>query len=472
MKTKSLLLSALLIATSAFAAKRPNVLLLVADDLRAELNCLGSKHIKSPHLDRLAANGRLFTRAYCQQAVCNPSRASFLTGLRPDTIRVWDLRTHFRKAKPDHPTLPEFFKKHGYETRCVGKLYHNTGNMGDPRSWSTDALFHEGPHSADTVTARRQNTQRKGDIPVIEHFDVAHEAYWDGRIAAAATGALREMRDKPFFLAVGFWRPHLPFVAPKKYWDLYNPEQLPPPTSWTAPDNCPPIALHDFKEIRGYAMMPKEYPIQPDFAARLRHGYYASISFLDEQIGRVLGALDRLGLRDNTIVAFVSDHGFHLAEHGLWCKTSCFEYDARVPMIISAPGMKQPGKASASLAELVDLYPTLADLAGLPAPDDLEGVSLRPVLDRPETAIKQGAFTQHPRPAYYRGNPDVMGVSVATKDFRYTEWRDHATGNVTAREFYNHRKSLSENHNEADNPAFANDIKHGARLLRKQFPTR
>lgn len=459
-----------MVATAAGAANRPNVLLLVADDLRAELNCLGSRHIQSPNLDRLAAAGRLFSRAYCQQAVCNPSRASFLTGLRPDTLQVWDLRTHFRKRQPDHPTLPQFFRQHGYETRCIGKLFHNTGNMGDPRSWSADALFFEGPHSADTITARRKNTQRKGDIPVIEHFEVDDDAYWDGRIADAATGALRELQARPFFLAVGFWRPHLPFVAPKKYWDLYDPKKLPPPTSWTAPADCPPIALHDYKEIRGYALMPETYPIQPDFAARLRHGYYASISFLDEQIGKVLGALDRLGLRDNTIVAFISDHGFHLAEHGLWCKTSCFEYDARVPMIISAPGMKQPGTRSASLAELVDLYPTLADLAGLRAPAELEGTSLRPILEDPLATVKTGAFTQHPRPAYYRGKPEVMGVSVATKNFRYTEWRHLATGAVSAREFYNHRKTLNENRNEADNPKFAEDFKEGARLLKQQFP--
>ena len=462
-------LALLFLALSVNAKQRPNVLLLVADDLRAELGCLGDSHVVSPHLDRLAAGGRLFARAYCQQAVCNPSRASFLTGLRPDTLGVWDLRTHFRSRFPDHPTLPQLFKQHGYETRCIGKLFHNTGGMGDSQSWSAPELFHEGPHSADTVTARRTGSQRKGDIPVTEASATEDDAYWDGRIAEAASGALRELKDAPFFLAVGFWRPHLPFVAPRKYWDLYDPQKLPPPTSWKAPTGCPEVALHDFKEIRGYGAMPKSFPLTPDLTTHLRHAYQAGVSFMDAQVGKVLAALDRNGLRDNTIVVFISDHGFHLAEHGLWCKTSCFEYDARVPMIISAPGMKKPGEITRSLAELVDLYPTLADLAGLKAPALLEGVSLRPILEDPSARVKVAAYTQHPRPAYFRGKPDTMGVSVATDRFRYTEWRDFVSGKVRAREFYDHQENLNENRNEAKHPGFENEVAEGTRLLNLQF---
>ncbi|MGB0583310.1 MAG: sulfatase, partial [Limisphaerales bacterium] len=423
-------------------AKRPNVLFIIADDLRAELGCLGDRHIISPHLDRLAARGRLFERAYCQQAVCNPSRASFMTGLRPDTIAVWDLKTHFRKTFPRHPTLPQHFKAHGYETICIGKSFHNTGGMGDPQSWSRPAVFHEGPHWADTVANKLTSKPSRKNAPVTERIAHSDEAYWDGEITTKAIEVLGEKHAKPFFLTVGFWRPHLPFVAPVKYWERYDPRDITLPVSWTAPDHCPEIALHNFREIRGYARMPKQFPLTVEFTRHLRHGYFASITYLDAQVGRLLKALDHHGLRENTIVVFISDHGFHLGEHGLWCKTSCFEYDARVPVIISTPGMKQAGRATTSIAELIDIYPTLAELAGLPAPKILEGQSLVPILDDPEATVKSAAYTQHPRPAYYRGQPEVMGVSVATKDFRYTEWRDFETGHATAVEYYDHSSDL------------------------------
>ncbi len=500
------------VPTSSLAA-RPNVLFIVADDLRAELGCTGANHVISPNLDRLARKGRLFTRAYCQQAVCNPSRASFMTGLRPDTIGVWDLRTHFRKSfkesrpansskNPRNPltrpsgtlapiggegrgegasrlmgrvsdlvTLPQLFRQNGYETRCIGKLFHNTGNMGDEPSWSQPPVMSTGTHSADTVTAHRKGMQKKGDIPVTEQFAVDDEAYQDGRIAKAAVATLGELKNKPFFLAVGFWRPHLPFVAPKKYWDLYDLRDLPMPVTWNAPIGCPPIALHDYREIKGYGAMPKDYPLTVEFTRHLRHGYYASVSYMDAQIGKVLRALDENGLRDNTIVVFLSDHGVHLGEHGLWAKTSCFEYDARVPLIISTPGMKQRGKATESLAELIDLYPTLADLTDLSAPKNLEGKSLVPILTDPMATVKEAAYTQHPRPAYYKGKPDAMGVSVRTKDFRYTEWRQFET-KVIARELYDHRSDAIESRNIAANKRLASTVAGLERELNKEFPVR
>jgi iduronate 2-sulfatase len=465
----SLLLAILAFPCATIAADRPNVLFIIADDLRAELGCLGDRHIISPNLDRLAARGRLFTRAYCQQAVCNPSRASFMTGLRPDTIGVWDLKTHFRKKFPQHPTLPQFFKDHGYETICIGKSFHNTGSLGDPQSWSQPARFNEGPHWADTVANKITPNPERKNAPVTERIAQTDEAYWDGEIATHAVRALGKNRTKPFFLTVGFWRPHLPFVAPAKYWNLYNLRDITLPASWTAPEKCPPIALHNFREIRGYAKMPKEFPLTVEFTRHLRHGYVAGISYLDAQVGRVLAALDRNGLRENTIIVFISDHGFHLGEHGLWCKTSCFEYDARVPVIISTPGMKQAGRASASITELIDLYPTLADLARLRAPKILEGKSLIPILDDPTASIKPAAFTQHPRPAYYRGRPDVMGVSVATSEFRYTEWRDFKTGRPTATEFYDHTGDLAETRNTAADAGNRSKITTAKSLLSTAF---
>ncbi|MBG88657.1 MAG: iduronate sulfatase [Verrucomicrobiales bacterium] len=463
---------AIVISSSAcFAANKPNVLFIVADDLRAELGCLGDRHVISPNLDRLASRGRLFTRAYCQQAVCNPSRASFMTGLRPDTIKVWDLKASFRKTKPKHPTLPELFKQAGYRTRCIGKIYHNSEQLGDPASWSKPAKFHFGPHWADTVTANRVGAIKKGQVPAIESFDVPDEAYWDGRIARQAVSALGELKDKPFFLAVGFWRPHLPFVAPKRDWDLYNPRELPAPTGWFAPSDCPPLALHNSKELKGYRDVPK-FPLTPKTTRDLRHGYYASITFMDRQIGLVLDALEENGLRKNTIVVFFSDHGFHLGEHELWCKTSCFEFDARVPMIIATPEIAKAGTASSSLVELIDLYPTLADLAGLEAPKALEGESLVPVLNDPTTKVKEGAFTQHPRPSYSKGTAPVMGVSVRTENGRYTEWRNRKTGKVEAREYYDHRIDPFETRNVANVLKDKSWMTKPKRLLDRHFPHR
>jgi len=464
------LVIAVLLSSSVPATERPNVLFIIADDLRAELGCLGDQHIISPNLDRLAAGGRLFERAYCQQAVCNPSRASFMTGLRPDTLGVWDLRAHFRKKFPDHPTLPQLFKQNGYESICIGKSFHNSAGMGDTQSWSRPAEFHEGPHWADTIANKITPIPSRRNAPVTEKTARADDVYWDGEITDQAIATLAEDHDKPFFLTVGYWRPHLPFVAPAKYWNLYDLRDITLPASWSAPEHCPDIALHDFREIRGYAKMPKAFPLSVKFTRHLRHGYFASISYLDEQVGRLMNALDRNGLRDNTIVVFISDHGFHLGEHGLWCKTSCFEYDARVPIIISTPKMKQAGRPTQSIAELIDIYPTLAELANLTPPQNLEGTSLLPILQDPTASVKHAAYTQHPRPAYYRGKPDTMGVSVATANYRYTEWRDFQTGEPTASEFYDHRGDQLETRNTATAPKNKRFVNEGHKLLNATFP--
>jgi len=446
---------------------RPNVLFIAVDDLRVELGCYGNTPAITPHIDRLAKRGTLFLRAYCQQALCNPSRASLMTGRRPDTLRVWDLKTHFRDTHPDVVSLPQHFKNNGYHTQNIGKVFHNwrTVIKGDPASWSVPAVMHYATHGSDTPQVKSEMPPNLVKTTRCECRDVADEAYFDGRIAELAIKALGELKEEQFFLAVGFWKPHLPFNAPKRYWDMYDRQKLALPKNPEPPKDVPPIALHNGRELLGT----KGLELTSDEVLELRHGYYAAISYLDAQIGKVLSELNRLGLAENTIVVFWSDHGFHLGEHGLWCKTSNFELDARVPMIISIPNAKSPGSKTESLVELLDLYPTLVDFCGLPKATDLEGVSLRGVLDDPETSVKQAAFTQHPRPAYYNNKPEVMGCSVRTDRFRYTEWRDFKSGKVVARELYDHQSDPRETRNIAASPPDQDGLKQAKELLTKTF---
>jgi iduronate 2-sulfatase len=426
-------------------APRKNVLFIAVDDLRVELGCYGDAPVKSPNIDRLAAQGTLFERAYCQQSLCNPSRASLLTGMRPDTLRVWDLPTHFRQTHPDAVTLPQLFKQHGYHAQCIGKIFHNYRQpdyMGDAPSWSVPAVLHYNSHYNDKPQVDGTPPADLAPLQKTECRDVADEAYFDGRVAQRAIAALRKIKDKPFFLAVGFWKPHLPFNAPKKYWDLYERAKVGLPANPRPPRDVPPIALTN------YQIDPKKN-LDDDDLRELRHGHFAAISYLDAQVGKVLDELDRLGLRDKTIIVFWSDHGLHVGEHGLWSKTTNFELDTHVPLIIATPD-HPGGRRARGLVELLDLYPTLADLCGLPAPANLEGVSLRPMLDDPTTSVKNAALSQHPRPNYIRGKePEIMGYSLRADRYRYTEWRDFESGETTARELYDHRTDPAETVNLA-----------------------
>jgi iduronate 2-sulfatase len=466
----------LAIASAANAAdeKRPNVLFIAVDDLRVELGCYGDTLVKSPNIDKLAARGTLFNRAYCQQAVCNPSRASLLTGLRPDTLGVWDLPTHFRTQRPDAVTLPQCFMQQGYFSQCVGKIFHNWRQddyKGDPTSWSVPSVMHYANHGQDKPQVDGEVPPSKSKTPKTERCDVPDEAYFDGRIADLAVKALAENaragnKDRPFFLAVGFWKPHSPFNAPAKYWDLYRRSDVSPPEHPDAPQGVPQIALHDSREILGaFKKRPGGRPTPAETLA-LRHGYYAAISYLDAQVGKVLDALDRQGLRDNTIVVFWSDHGYHLGEQTLWAKTSNFELDARVPLIITTPD-RAGGQKTDALVELLDLYPTLADLCGLEAPEELEGRSLRPVLDDPAATVKDTAITQHTRPAYPSEDEPlaVMGYSMRTDRYRYAEWRKVDGGEVVARELYDHREDPAETVNLAGESANAKLIEQLAGQL-------
>ena len=464
----------------------PNVLFIVADDLNCAIGpygATGSDHgvALTPNLDRLAARGVVFERAYCQQAVCNPSRSSFLTGLRPDTVGVDDLRKSFRETAPGGSTLvtlPEHFKNHGYFCQNIGKLFHNMGETQDRRSWSIDEVLFKGTHADDTVFANapRQGRAMPYKAEVTEAHDVPDTAYRDGQIANLASAMLRDHAgsEQPFFLAVGFWRPHLPFVAPKKYWDLYQPEKIPMPDPPTAPGNVPDIAMHESREIRGYGLTPKDRPFTKEEIQHYRHGYYASISFMDAQVGEILDALDESGQADDTIVVFTSDHGFHIGEHSLWGKTSNFELDARVPLIIASPNHKAGhGKIAKSLAELVDLYPTLAELAEIDndLPKTLEGASLAAVVVDPKVSIKDAAFTQHQQPFYgSRANWQAWGYSVRTAQWRYTEWRSIVDDSVLARELYDHENDGRETSNLADSPGHSDVVRQHSLRLAKQFP--
>jgi iduronate 2-sulfatase len=469
-----------LFLASSLHAARPNVLFIMADDFRPEIGSYGSTAL-TPNLDKLAARSVQFQRAYCQQAVCNPSRSSLLTGRRPDTLRLWNNGTHFRELNPDVTTLPLWFKEHGYTTRCVGKIFHNwhTAVKGDRRSWSADEFLHYANHGDDkpqisgalppNLTTLSKRTY--GDTTICESRDVPDVAYYDGRVAAEAERVMQEVKDEPFFLAVGFWKPHAPFNAPKKYWDLYDRAKL-PPLNGARPEGAPDIAFHQSTEILGPPA--KQTPVTPEQAAEMRHGYYANISYMDAQIGKVLEALDKSGAAGNTIIVFFADHGYHIGEHSLWGKTSDFEFDAHVPLMISDLRKENHGKKTSALAELVDLFPTLVDLCHLPVPPNLDGVSLGPVLADPARSVKAAAFTQHPRPAYYDREPDkqpkAMGYSVRTGTVRYTEWRDWKTRAVIARELYATEQAPAELKNRVDDAALKDQQAEAGKWLREKYP--
>lgn len=474
----------LLLATvaSSIAADTPklNVLFVMADDLRPELASFGSPAI-TPNFDRLAKRSVQFDRAYCQQALCNPSRSSMLTGRRPDTLQLWHNGLHFREKNPDVMTLPLWFKEHGYTTRCVGKVFHNwhTKEKGDPRSWSAPEFLHYANHGDDAAQVAGElppnlaswSPRKYTNVPLYECRDVPDEAYYDGRVAAEAVRVMSEVCEQPFFLAVGFWKPHSPFNAPKKYWDKYDRSKL-PPLNPSRPTNAPDIAFHDGRELRG--IPPNQVTFTPGQVAEIRHGYFANISYLDAQLGKVLDELDRLRLTDRTVIVFSGDHGYHLGEHTQWAKTSNFEYDARVPLMIASPKSANAGKRTSSLVELLDLFPTLVELCGLPRPDGLEGTSLVPVLNEVTKSVKPAAFTQHPRPAYFdrepSGEPTAMGVSVRTTRVRYTEWRDWKTKSVIARELYDAQRDPTELRNAVEDPALSIAQREAEQLLRHQFP--
>jgi iduronate 2-sulfatase len=429
------------------SARRKNILFIGVDDLRPELGCYGHPMVKSPNIDALAKNGVLFERTYCQQAVCGPTRASLLTGRRPDTTKVYDLKTHIRATMPDVVTLPQLFKNNGYHSEGMGKIFHS--GLEDEDSYSVP---HRYPKGGNYVLEENINLQKEGGktttsgdtdetrmrANATECADVPDNSYQDGRLTEMAVEALNrlapsaqetdQVKRKPFFLAVGFRKPHLPFCAPKKYWDIYDRTKivLPYPDK---PKNAPEIAFTNWNELRSYSDIPDVGTCDEAKTRELIHGYYACVSFVDAQVGKIVGELNRLDLLKDTIIILWGDHGWKLGEYSTWSKHTNFELDTHAPMILTDPDSPKDIRVKA-LTEFVDIYPTLADLCGLPLPEGLEGTSVVPLLGNPDLPWKQAAFSQYPR------GKKIMGYSIRTEKYRYTEWQNRKTGEVQDRELY------------------------------------
>lgn len=430
------LLASLMFLANALNAASPNVLLVCVDDLKPAIGCYGDPLASTPNMDRLAMRGLLFERAYCNQAVCSPSRNALLTGLRPQTIGIYDLGTNFRKAVPDIVTLPQAFKNNGYRVEGLGKIYHvGHGNTNDAASWSvphwkSDVVAYVLPESKAKQGLTREealfSNKSAKNLPrgaAHEAADVADNVYPDGAVADEAIRRFQaaKNRSEPFFLAVGFVKPHLPFCAPKKYWDRFDPAKFALAERQTAPDGAPAYAPQSSGELRQYKDMPENGPIPADVQRKLIHGYYAATSYMDAQLGRLLDELDRLDLSGNTIVVLWGDHGWHLGDHGMFCKHTNYEQAARIPLLIAAPGVTQPGARTKSLTESVDIFPTLRELAGLKDIDQLaDGQSLVPVLRDPTTSLKEAVFHAYPRSPMGR---QLVGRAVRTARHRLVEWK-------------------------------------------------
>ncbi len=423
--------------TTATKPDKPNVLLILIDDLRPAIGAYGDPLAITPNMDKLAANGLLFERAYANQAVCAPSRFNLLLGSRSSSSGIYGFGQNFRDYYPDAITLPQFFKQQGYHTEAMGKVFHiGHGTYQDEASWSV-------PHHTDLVieyvdSASKKDgftreealfsNQRAQGLPrglAWESPDVADDAYADGRVANRAVNRLRDLKsqpEQPFFLAVGFARPHLPFSVPKKYWDLYDENALPLPQRTSRPEGAPPYAVKYGTEIDQYIPIPTqvtEEPFPDSLTRKLIHGYYAGVSYVDVQIGKVLDELQALGLDDNTIVVLWGDHGYMLGDMGMWTKHVNYELANRIPLIIAAPGVGRPGSHTGQLAETVDIYPTLVELAGLPAPQvsqPFDGLSMVPVLKDPETRIRDHAYHSFPRGGR-------LGRAIRTDRYRMVEWK-------------------------------------------------
>ena len=488
MKLPRLLAVGFLLATSLQAAdeKHPNVLFIAIDDLRPELGCYGNTVIKTPNFDRLARRGMVFNHAYCQQAVCSPSRASIMTGKRPDATLVWDLETHFRVALPNVKTIGQYFKEHGYFSQGMGKIYH--GGFDDEATWSTPWMTPKAPTYAKDPTAAdvvKEDAKGKGKGVAFEAGDVADDFYTDGKTAHIAVQTISEHKKKnqPNFLAVGLSKPHLPFVSPKKYWDLYDPAKI-PDTASAFPVGAPAyVGDNDSGEFRAYTNVPPKdkklarTPLPPAFAAQVRHGYYAAVSYTDANLGLLLDAVEKEGIADNTVIVLWGEHGWKLGDHEEWGKHTNFEVDTRVPLIFSFPGQKNAGQKTNSLVEFVDVYPTLADLCGLPKPD-VDGVSLRPVLENPAATVKQVAISQYPKSAGVNkkegakgtAKRDVMGYSIRDDRWRLTLWRSLADNKIVDTELYDEVNAPTEPENLANKPENKEVIERLSKFLPPPIP--
>ncbi|WP_298653888.1 sulfatase [uncultured Proteiniphilum sp.] len=449
--------------------KPRNVLMILVDDLKPNLGCYGDNVAVSPNIDRLAGQGVRFDMAYCNQAVSVASRYNLLTGARSTTSGLYNFGRQLRDVYPDAVTLPQFFIKAGYHTEAIGKVFHvGHGNTDDKASWSiphhSDKLIeYLLPESTDRQLTREEalfeNTRlffpdtQIGRLPrgaAWEALDVVDEAYADGRVARKAIDRLRELKkepDQPFFMAVGFVRPHLPFSAPKKYWDMYDPDKLPMPEYEKDAENAPKMATKRGGEIDQFKPIPPgQYVYADSLTRKLIHGYYASMSYMDAQVGRLLDELERLDMLDNTIIVLWGDHGWHLGDHGYWTKHTNYEQANRIPLIVVAPGVTTPGTSTGQPAETVDIYPTLTELAGLGkpvTPQPIDGLSMVPILKDPEKRIRDHAYHAYPHGKY-------IGRAIRTERYRLVEWKNREDSKDVLYELYDYKNDPLETKNIAD----------------------
>jgi len=459
-----------LICLNTAFAKLPNILIIGIDDLRPELNCYGATHIHSPNIDRLAERGTLFNHAYAQYAVCGPSRSSMFMSLRPDSTKAYNNKTHFRDNQPKAESLPEFFKNRGYSTYGFGKVLHNTHR--DAQSWSEPQHYlvekqYASPDYKDKRAGIDGIHESNKLVPLFEAPDVDDDAYRDGETNLFAIAKLKSAAksEVPFLLFVGYHKPHTPFNAPKKYWDLYDPETLPLASNPYPPRGAPEFAVSPWNYVRSFGGMPAEGPLSEALARQTLQAYFACVSYIDSLIGELLAALEETGEADNTIIALWSDHGYQLGDHGMWCKHTNFETSTRIPFIVVDPREKDHGQRTHARVELIDMYPTLVDLAGFDSPPRIEGKSLVPLMVDPRAWDNQDtvAFSQFHR----SGN---RGYSVRTQNFRYTEWRSTNTGTIVAQELYDHRSDPQENLNVANSPEREEQLRYAQSRLHQQWP--
>ncbi|TGV01878.1 sulfatase [Flavivirga rizhaonensis] len=506
-------------------AKKPNILFIGIDDLRPELGCYGSDIAISPNLDKLATQGLLFENAYCQQAICGPSRASLLTGIRPETSGVFHNYIKFREVNPEVVTLPQHFMNNGYETVYAGKIFHH-GDLDDEKSWSRlpaiDSMASKGikkpvgfafkKNIKERAATKKEMVEKYGNVAkyglamgqAYENADVPDNTYRDGYHTELAIATMKEMLakgDKPFFLGLGFNKPHLNWVAPKKYWDLYDREKIKLSTQTESPENGATMGLHPSFELRVRSGIPKKGQIDEELATILKHAYSACVSYVDAQIGKMIAALEKAGVRDNTIIIVWSDHGWHLGDMGIWGKATNYEIATRVPMMIWTPDMPKgsQGKTTDALVELIDMYPTLTDLAGLKTPKHIEGTSFKRLIENPQTEWKAAAFSQFPSPALrewgafpirqamretYFGplleeveeriieqqgekwdrnlfENNLMGYAMRTEGYRFIVWKDRTNPEKEPifKELYDHKTDPLETINIAkENPELVSKL--------------
>jgi iduronate 2-sulfatase len=431
-------------AASAADKRKPNVLFIAVDDLRPQIFSYGRENMMTPNIDRLAKRGTLFERAYCMVPTCGASRASLMSGVRPANNRFVNYLARADKDVPGVKTLNTHFKENGYHTVSLGKVFHAPAD--NAHGWSETPWRPKAPAYADAASmanARKRKGKSTRGLPY-ESGDVEDGFYADGKTTAKAIADLKRLsqNDQPFFLAVGFMKPHLPFVAPTRHWDKYPASEIHLPGNYHAPKDAPKESLHTFGELRAYADVPRKGALSDEMARDLIRGYYACVSYTDRNVGRLLDTLDKLGLRDNTVIVLWGDHGWNLGEHQLWCKHCCYETSMNAPLIISAPHLKfaQTGTRTRSLTEFVDIYPTLCELTGLDLPAHLEGNSALPVLRDPNAAVKSSAIGR------YR-----QGDTIRTDRYRFTLYSD-TKGKQIARMLYDHRADPGENINIAELP--------------------